>query len=108
MVTIVSIEFIAMCLISVGLLILRFIMRQYHLKWSERDPHLLMSLSSDMFLVIMPFFYAFRMPLILGILSNLSAIVEPNPSKFVWFKKCLREFSGRQNYTILNVSETQE
>ena len=76
LVTVISLEFIAMSLVSVGLMLIRVVMRQYHLKYSDREPQMLMSLSSDMFLVIMPFYYALRMPLILGILSNLSAMIE--------------------------------
>ena len=46
------------------------------LKWNKKEPQELSTISLDMHFMIMPFFYFFRMPLILGILVNYGLIKE--------------------------------
>jgi hypothetical protein len=75
------------------------------LKWNKKEPQDLSTISLDMFMMLMPFYYFFRMPLILGILVNYSL----NKNRFDdnFQKTWVGNILSKHHYTLQNITEYQ-
>jgi hypothetical protein len=102
LVAIVTLEFCGLCFISGTILMIRAVQRYIDIKFHKIDPNELTTISLDLFLMIMPFFYVFRMPLVLGILANL-AMLTPRGEQYR-FERGLGTWISRHNYTLLNLT----
>ena len=114
-----GLELIGLSLITTVLLIFLGLLHFFYLKCEKRNKADLTNLSAFLFLMIMPFYFGLRIPLILGLLTFLGEQVSPadvqEPQEISWccccrgkqIKRFLRSFL-KDNYVLVNLMESQQ
>ena len=105
-----SIEYIALTLISFFLLLVLKCNRSWELRINKVDSNSTISLGSNLFLMIMPFFYTMRLPLILGIFTEIGNKIQKERrgvNERLSKRKQFFEDFLYSNYIISNLLELQ-
>ena len=104
-IALLSIEFIALAVISLLVLI---ILLAYRRVFSSTESYQ-MTISAAMFLMLLPFFYTLRLPLILAIINALKgfAPIDVNITSS-FFTKCLDSLLKLENYLLFDVTSSSK
>jgi len=113
---IITLELIMLCFISAFMLTASLISRLVHTAILNKSNDEVLTQSRMHFMMQMPLFYYMRLPLILGIITNIALLIDPEDVKVRWgrderpvkFKSLKRYIHGylKTNPILMNLSET--